>query len=130
MIQVDASFKWNTSTYNKLQKAPDKIMQTIARITLDYTGSKKVVANSTGASYELPAGHNSGQTERSMYIGGVSGDLQTGYYIGNWTDYASYVYPKTGVNWTNPNTQTKWFEFIWEKYGTGITNNAIKVNEI
>ena len=118
MIQVDASFKWNTSTYNKLQKAPDKIMQTIARITLDYTGSKKVTAYDTG------------KTERSMYIGGVSGDLQTGYYIGNFTDYASYVYPRTNVTWTNPNTQTKWFEFIWEKYGTGITNNAIKVNEI
>jgi hypothetical protein len=54
----------------------------------------------------------------------------TQFYIGNFTDYASYVYPKENVAWTNPNTKTKWFEYIWTKYGKGIIDNAIAVNKL
>lgn len=130
MISVSATFKWNDRTKLLLQQAPEKILRQVARQTLDYTGSTKVTANSTGASYKLPPGHKSGATERSMYTGGVKGDFKSGFYIGNFTDYASYVYPKSGVNWTNPNTQTKWFEYTWTKYGKGILDNAVSVNKL
>lgn len=125
-MQVSASFKWNDKTKMKLNNASEIILRAIARQTLDYTGSSKVVANSSGASYKLPAGHSSGKTEQTMFSEGVQGNKEQGFYIGNFTDYASYVYPKTNVVWTNPNTQTRWFEYIWRKYGTGITNNSIK----
>lgn len=118
MISVSATFKWNDRTKLLLQQAPEKILRQVARQTLDYTGSTKVTARDTG------------KTEQSMYTGGVKGDYKSGFYIGNFTDYASYVYPKSGVNWTNPNTQTKWFEYTWTKYGKGILDNAVSVNKL
>lgn len=118
MISVSATFKWNEKTKLKLQNAPEKILKQVARQTLDYTGSSKVTARNTG------------KTETSMYSGGVQGDYKNGFYIGNFTDYASYVYPKENVAWTNPNTKTKWFEYIWTKYGKGIIDNAIAVNKL
>lgn len=131
MISVNATFKWNERTRINLEKAPEKIMRSIARQTLDLTGSSKVVANSSGASYKLPPGHRSGQTERSMYENAVQGDYETGFYIGNFTDYASYVYePRRSVQWTNPNTKTKWFEYIWKRHHSTIIETAIKENKI
>lgn len=130
MMSVSATFKWNEKTKLMLQNAPEKVVRSIARRTLDLTGSSKVVANSSGARYKLPPGHRSGMLERSMYTGGVKGDYVSGFYIGNFTDYAMYVYPKTGVHWTNPNTKTKWFEYIWDKHGSGIIDSAIKENKI
>lgn len=118
MIKVNASFKWNAKTKFMLSKAPEKILRQIARQTLDYTGSSKVTAYRTG------------KTEQSMYSQGVQGDFKTGLYIGNFTDYADKVYVKQGVHWTNPNTKTRWFEYVWNKYGKGITENACRVNKI
>jgi len=37
-----------------------------------------------------------------------------------------YVYPKSNVHWTNPNTKTKWFEHIWTTKGSGIIDRAVK----
>lgn len=118
MINVSASFQWNDKTKIALSQAPEKIMRQIARQTLDYTGSTKVTAYDTG------------KTERSMFSQGVQGDYDRGFYIGNFTDYAQYPYNMSGVNWTNPATQSKWFEYIWEKYGKGIIDNACKVNKL
>ena len=119
MINVSATLKWNEKTKILLSGAPEKIVRQIARDTLDMTGSAHVTAYDTGA------------TERSMYEKGVQGDYMSGFYIGNFTDYAAYVYePRRKVNWTNPNTQPKWFEYIWKKYGKGIIDNACKVNKL
>lgn len=126
MMSVEATLKWNEKTRINLQQAPEKVMRMIARQTLDLTGSSKVVANSSGARYKLPPGHRSGDTERSMFEKGVQGDMSTGLYIGNFTDYAMYVYPKSNVHWTNPNTKTKWFEHIWTTKGSGIIDRAVK----
>lgn len=132
MMSVSATFKWNEKTRILLQNAPEKVVRSIARQTLDYTKSTKVVANSERHRYKLPPGHRSGTLERSMKQGdsGVHGDFEKGFYIGNFTDYASYVYPREGVVWSNPNTKTKWFEYTWEKLGSGIISNAIKENKI
>lgn len=114
MMSVEATLKWNEKTRINLQQAPEKVMRMIARQTLDLTGSSKVTAYKTG------------KTERSMFEKGVQGDMSTGLYIGNFTDYAMYVYPKSNVHWTNPNTKTKWFEHIWTTKGSGIIDRAIK----
>lgn len=115
---VEAEFKWNEKTKILLGEAPEKVLFAIARQTLDYTGTSKVVA------------YRKGKTEGTMLSEGVKGDFNSGFYIGNFTDYASYVYVKEGVNWTNPNTKTKWFEYIWKKHGKTITQNAIKEYKI
>lgn len=128
MMSVSATFKWNEKTKRQLEQAPEKIMRMIARETMDK--SKPFVPSSEGASYTLPIGHRSGQTERSMFEKGVQGDFKSGFYIGNFTKYASYVYPMKGVNWTKATTQTKWFEYTWTKYGKGIFNNAVKANKL
>lgn len=115
MISAKATFKWNERTKINLEKAPEKIMRSIARQTLDLTGSAKVVAR------------RDGDTEDTMYSEGIKGDFKTGLYIGNFTDYASYVYePKRRVHWTNPNTKPKWFEYIWQKNKSSIIKTAIK----
>lgn len=125
-MSVNATLKWNEKAKIMLQQAPEKVVRKIARKTLDYTGTQNLVADSTGAKYKLPPGHKSGVTKRTMYAEGVQGDYMSGFYIGNFTDYAMYVYPKTGVSWTNPNTKTRWFEFAWEKHGQGFVEQAIK----
>ena len=55
MISVNASFKWNERTRINLQKAPEKIMRSIANQTLKLTGSSKIVA------------YRDGDTEGTMY---------------------------------------------------------------
>lgn len=114
MITVSADLKLNAKTEKALGEAPEKITREIARRTLDLTGSSKVTAYDTG------------KTEQSMFEKGVQGDFNSGLYIGDFTDYAGYVYFKNGVNWTNPNTKTRWFEFIWTKHGKSIINSAVK----
>ena len=126
MMSVSATMKWNAKAKIMLQQAPEKVVRSIARKTLDYTGTQNLVADSTGAPYRLPAGHSSGATKRTMYSEGVQGSYETGFYIGNFTDYAMYVYPRTGVTWTNPNTKTRWFEYTWERYGNSFISEAIK----
>ena len=119
MISVNATFKWNERTRINLEKAPEKIMRSIARQTLDLTGSSKVTAYDTG------------KTEGSMYTHGVQGDMNSGLYIGNFTDYAEYVYePRRKVHWTNPHTKPKWFEYTWKAHHSTIINTAIKENKI
>lgn len=130
MISVSATFNWNDKTKILLSQAPEKILRQIARQTLDFTADTHVIANSNGAPYRLPAGHKSGETQSSTIRGGVKGDYATGFYIGSFTDYAKYVYGREGVVWTNPNTQSKWFEYTWDKYGKGIIDNACKVNKL
>ena len=103
----------NTETFNKLKNANDKVVYAIARQTLDMVGSSKATAYLTG------------ETERSMYARGVQKDSQ-GYYIGNFTDYASRVYAMDRANWTNPQTQPHWFHSIWKQYGDMITDNCLR----
>lgn len=117
MISVNATLKWNEKAKINLQKAPEKVMRQVARDTIDETRSAKVTAYRTG------------KTQRSMGEQGVQGNFETGFYIGNFTDYACYVYPRQAGehwHWTNPSTQTRWFEYIWKTKGAGIIDRAIK----
>ena len=111
---TNVEVKWNPSTKVKLNELPDKVVYAIARQTLDellavqYTPWK------------------SGTMQRSMSAKGVQKD-GIGYYIGNFTDYASIVYkkPQNGTNWSRETTKAQWFDTIWKEKGDSITNMCI-----
>ena len=135
MIRTKAELHWNENTKRLLTQAPDKMMYAIARRTLDEVGSSKITPYDTG------------RMERSMYSSGVKKDGQ-GYYIGNFTDYASIVYSmgnstswssstKQGsttitygygqsTNWSRPTTEPQWFDYYWNLRGAGITDECVR----
>lgn len=114
MIRTKAELHWNENTKRLLTQAPDKMMYAIARRTLDEVGSSKITPYDTG------------RMERSMYSSGVKKDGQ-GYYIGNFTDYATYVYDYgNGTNWSRPTTEPQWFDYYWNLRGAGITDECVR----
>ena len=114
MIRTKAELHWNENTKRLLKQAPDKMMYAIARRTLDEVGSSKITPYDTG------------RMERSMYSSGVKQDSQ-GYYIGNFTDYATYVYDDgNGTNWSRGTTEPQWFDYYWKLRGAGITDECVR----
>lgn len=114
MIRTKAELHWNERTKTLLKQAPDKMMYAIARRTLDEVGSSKITPYDTG------------RMERSMYSSGVKQDSQ-GYYIGDFTDYATYVYDYGNeTNWSRPTTEPQWFDSYWKMRGAGITDECVR----
>lgn len=112
-MKVSATFEWDKAIKKKIEQMPDRVMYAIARATLDNVGAMQVTP------------YLSGRTEQSMFSRGVQQDVK-GYYIGNFTDYASYVYQKPqSTNWTRPGTKAQWFEHVWQQKGEAITNEQI-----
>ncbi len=105
-------YNFNKSTFKKLQNAPDVIMYEIARQTLDRIGSSKITPRNTG------------KMEQTMFNSGVRGS-NGNYEIGNYTNYAQYVYKMNGVNWTNPLSKAQWFDTFWKSNGGIIADNII-----
>lgn len=111
--------KYNQTTMNKLKKLPDKEVYEIARQTLDRVGSMKITPYRTG------------RMENSMFSNGVKKGSNNSYTIGNYTDYASYVYKKPqSTKWTNPNSKAKWFEYFWKSQGTNVLNSVVARNRL
>ena len=112
-MKVSATFNWDKSIKKKIEQMPDRVVYGIARATLDQVGSMQVTPYLTG------------NMERTMYAGGVKKDAE-GYYIGNFTDYASYVYKMPqSTKWTRPGSKAQWFENVWLQKGEAITNETI-----
>lgn len=112
-MKVKANFNWDKSIKKKIEQMPDKIIYGIARATLDTVGSMQVTPWRTGT------------MERSMYSKGVQ-QSSDGYYIGNFTDYASHVYVKPqNSNWSRESSKAQWFENVWQQKGESITNEQI-----
>lgn len=101
---MDVKISYNNKTLDKIENANDRIMYAIARRMIDQVGNLKATA------------YRSGETERSMFTHGVGQDDQ-GYYIGNFTSYASSVYKLKRANWTNKLTKPQWFHTVWKEYG-------------
>lgn len=112
-MSSDVTIKFNKNTIQKLYEANDKVVYAIARQTLDRVGEAEATAYKTGA------------TQRSMFARGVQADSE-GYYIGDFTSYAIYVYKLKKANWTNPRTRPQWFHTIWQEQGDLITENCIR----
>lgn len=103
----------NNKTMKELEQMPDKIMYAVARQYLDRVGSSKVTPYKTG------------RMQGTMYSNGVRGSNKN-YYIGNFTDYAGYVYGfSDSVNWTNPLSKAQWFETYWKSQGKSILDNVV-----
>lgn len=104
--------KINNNTIDKLKNMPDKITYAVARQTLDRIGSSKITPYKTG------------KMEETMFSTGVKGS-DGNYSIGNYTNYASYVYKfPQSVNWTNPLSKAKWFETFWKSQGKSVLENV------
>lgn len=110
-MSVSIEFKPNIKTQNGLKKIPDVVLYTIAREVLDL--SQTIIPKDTGKlrSSSMGAG-----------VRGVPGD----YYIGSYTDYASYVWEMPpGTNWTEPGTNSQWYIRTIKEKGTVIVNDAV-----
>lgn len=105
--------KYNKTTMNLLKTVPDKVVYEVARQTLDRVGSMKITPYRTG------------RMERTMFSKGVtkSGNV---YTIGNYTNYAQYVYNKPQkTNWTNPKSKAKWFDWFWKNQGKNVFESTV-----
>lgn len=112
-MRVELNF--DKSTLKEIDEVSDKVMYAIARETMSRVMSSKAT----------PHG-KTGDLESSMTEMGVRQDAR-GYVIGNYTEYATYVY-KMGAktHWTNPLTKPQWLDYIWDTQGQTIVNNCVK----
>lgn len=109
------------STLKEINEVSDKVMYAIATQTLS-----KVISSKATPYGKDTKGHRGGEMQRSMTEMGVREDAR-GYVIGNYTNYAQYVYKMgAGTNWTNPLTQPQWLDYIWDTQGQTIVNNCVK----
>ena len=105
--------KINDKTMKELEKMPDIIIYAVARQTLDRVGSSKITPYKTG------------KMEMTMFSSGVRGS-NGDYSIGNFTNYASYVYAMPqSVNWTNPLSKAQWFKTFWKSQGKSVLENVV-----
>lgn len=121
MDNVDFKVNWNANAQRKLEEYPDKVVYTVARITLDKAYPTIPLSNMV----------NAGKLRQSSASAGVRGS-NGNYYVGSYTNYAMAVYtmeerfPK--VNWTTPGTTGKWYQKLWDKQGNAILQTAIERN--
>ena len=113
---MNVEFIPNKETEKYMLGLPDKVMYTVARITLDLT--MPTIPMSRGKS-------TSGQLRRSTSVYGVRGS-DGDYTIGSATSYAKYVYdmPST-THWTTTGTNERWFHKTFEKKHNSIVKQAI-----
>lgn len=109
-MDVTAQIDWNPKVKNGLGIIPDKTLYQMAKMTLDMS---------------IPTiPKDSGTMRRTSMAGGVrggNGDI----YIGSYTDYATYVWRMTNVNWTTPGTNGQWYARTLKQHQATIVNNAI-----
>ena len=113
-MDVSVEFKWNPRTKRGLQTIPSTMLYTIARETLDISESTSIIPKDTG------------RMRTTSMAGGVRNSGLNEYYIGSFTDYASYVWNMpSSTNWTTPGSNNKWYARTLKKHGQTIINNAI-----
>jgi hypothetical protein len=115
-MEVSAKVEWIPGARDLILGFPDKTMYQVARMTLDYT--------------EPHIPFNTGTMEKTSMREGVKGSSGN-YYIGSFTDYASYVWQMgKNTNWTNPSSYPKWFQTVWKEKGSNIVKQAVERNKL
>lgn len=116
-MEITYTLEWDKRTKNGLNRIPNDILYVVAKQTLDM--SQPIIPKS-----DIP--NHSGTLRRSTASGGVRGG-NGDYYIGSYTNYASYVWSlnDSTTNWTTPGTHSQWFSRVLKSYGNVIINNAI-----
>lgn len=114
MINVSIELKRDLPI-EQLKRWQDKVVYSMARVTLDFTNSANHFPYLTG------------ELNRASMAQGVEGNNAT-YYLGaRGVNYAPRVWEYgEGTNWTNPSTLPKWYVSVFDKYKTEITTQAIK----
>lgn len=116
-MEIIAEFQPNKQTEQKLERIPDDVLFAVARQTLDL--SIPIIP--------LSVGHpTSGSLRRTSAQGGVR-SCDGGYYIGSFTDYASYVWMMDDetTNWTTSGTHSQWYARTLKEKGKVILENAV-----
>lgn len=110
VVSVDVDL--NEKTMKTLNEFGDKVMYTVAVMTLEYTLPH--IPKDTGKMRG---------TSKAVGVTGSDGE----YEVGSYTDYASTVwnYPDN-TNWTTPDTFGRWYETIWEKNRNNFMKRAIE----
>lgn len=111
-MELTVEFKPNLKTEEGLKKIPDLVLYSVARQVLDM--SQTTIPKDTGR-----------LRGSSMSAGVRGGDGD--YYIGSYTDYASYVWDfnDNTTNWSEPNTHSEWYLRTMKEKGEIIVNNAV-----
>ena len=115
-MEVTAKFEPNLKTERNLSKLPDEVLKEVALQTLDFAYPTIPLSNRK----------NSGKLRLTSKEHGAQKGYG-GYYIGSFTDYASYVWKmsQTKTNWSTPGTGSQWYARTLKKHGKTIIDNAV-----
>lgn len=114
-MEISVDIKLNKDTVDGLKRVPDIALYTIAREVLDR--SYDIIPKDTGDM------RTSSMERGTKGVQGGNGD----YFIGSYTDYASYVWNMNDrtTHWTEPNTHSQWFLRTIKEKGTVIVDDAL-----
>lgn len=121
MIKTECKFEPNQKAFDAVNNFPDKVIGSIARITLDY--SVPVIPKDKGNLRSSSVAYG------AKKIGDAHYAIRSG---GNGVDYATYVWvmdPAT-TNWTTPGTTSKWYVETLKKKGKSIILNSVERNKL
>jgi hypothetical protein len=115
-MDVVAQIDWNKHTLNGLIQIPDRIVSKVAKETLDL--SETIIPADT---------HTLVETTMANGVRGGNGDyyLKSDPQTEKGVNYATYVWNMSGVHWTTPGTNNKWFARTLKIHGATIINSAI-----
>lgn len=119
-MDVQTKVEWNSGARRELKEMPDRVVYTIARITLDTTYQH----------IPLSRNKNAGKLRQTSMDAGVRGG-NGDYYIGSYTDYAKHVWDMgSGTHWSTPGTFGKWYEQIYNQHANKIIKTALERNKL
>ena len=115
-MEVTAKFEPNLKTERNLERLPDEVLKAVALQTLDFAYP----------TIPLSDRKNSGKLRLTSKEHGAQKGYG-GYYIGSFTDYASYVWNMDNdrTHWTTKGTGSQWYARTLKKHGKTILNNAV-----
>ena len=116
-MEVTTEIVWNKKVQKGLEILPDSILYAVAKQTLDF--SIPIIPMSDMVNH-------AGTLRRSSSSAGVRKGAN-GYFVGSFTNYASYVWTldDNTTNWTTPGTHSQWYARTLKEKGKVIIDNAI-----
>ena len=102
-MEVVAKFEPDVLTERKIKRIPNDVLFICAKETLDM--SIPHIPMSKDKDHAGTLRRSSGRGEQGVH------ELDNGYYIGSFTEYASYVWNMDDVSthWTTSDTHSQWY---------------------
>lgn len=125
MKNSNTKLVWKKNVQKELQKMPNKVVEIVARETLNRTYPTIPMSSA------LNRNVNRGRLRRETIAKGVQKNSNT-YYLESPTYYSNYVYNmnNTTTNWSTPGTKSQWFSETWNKEGKSIFAKTIERNKL